>query len=198
MPAPETNRLFFALWPDEATRSACALAARELKLRMQPGGYLIQPERLHLTLLFLGDFVSRQKESAAIDAASRLRASPFTLRLEQAGAFGNREGVWWLAPRETPPQLTKLYEQLRERLREAAVPVDRVKFVPHLSVVRIAGKPLATTMIQAVNWPVTEFVLIRSLLNRQAEEYQIIGRWPLAGEIAAALPPGQLKLWENQ
>jgi len=45
----EQLRLFYALWPDKATRDA--LANLQLSIR----GRIILPQNLHITLAFLGD-----------------------------------------------------------------------------------------------------------------------------------------------
>jgi 2'-5' RNA ligase len=193
----EPNRLFFALWPDDATRAACAGVARDLKTRMQPDGYLIRPERYHLTLPFLGDTVPPEKEAAALQVAHLVSFPPFTLTLDQANSFKNREIPWYLAPREAPRELRLLHDCLRDALRVAGVVPERLRFVPHLTVVRNAGHALPPTQIAPVVWAVNEFVLIRSLLHSQPVEYQVIGRWPLNGVLTAEKPPPQMNLWEN-
>ena len=132
------NRLFFALWPGEEQRRACDEAARELRLKMQPGGYLSSPERYHITLLFLGDTVSPEAEAAALKAAARVRAAPFALNLELASSFrANKKIPWWLGPRETPPGLTQLYDRVNEAMLSAKVLPERMKFVPHLTILLI-------------------------------------------------------------
>ncbi|MEQ1440174.1 RNA 2',3'-cyclic phosphodiesterase [Fontimonas sp. SYSU GA230001] len=175
----EPNRLFFALWPDDAVRAAIAEAARKLRMRMQPGGYLARPERYHLTLLFLGDAVPARDEAAAIAAAAQVRVAPFTLQLDHAGSFRNRHIPWWLGSHAPPAQLHELHDRLREVLRQADVSIDRMRFVPHLTILREARQPLPPTAIAPVEWPVTEFVLVRSRLDLNPVEYEVIGRWPL-------------------
>lgn len=178
----EPNRLFFALWPGDAVRAAAAEAARTLRMRMQPGGYLSRPERYHLTLLFLGDVVPAREQAAAIEAAGRVRAAPFGLQLDHAGSFRNRHIPWWLGVREPPPQLNQLYEKLREAMRRAEVATDRMRFAPHLTVLRDARLPLPQTPITPIDWKVDEFVLVRSRLDLNPVEYELLGRWPLTGD----------------
>lgn len=192
----QLNRLFFALWPDEAARSASREAARQLQLRLQPGGYLSSPERYHLTLLFLGDQVRPEHEQAALRAAEGLRAAPFELCLDQAGSFRNKSVPWWLGPRQPPEALTQLHERLREAMARAQVPVERMRFVPHLTIARDARRVLPPTPVTPIRWAVQDFVLIRSRLDRQPLEYEILGRWPLTGAAATAPPssPPQLDL----
>ena len=190
----ELNRLFFALQPMGEVRNACAEAARDLKLRAQPGGYLSAPDLLHITLLFLGDFVPEAQQQLAVHAAGRVRSAPFTLRLDQASSFrNNRQIPWWLGPRERPPALDELYRRLREAMSEAGVSVDRMKFVPHLTVIRDAQRALADTAIKPIAWEVQEFVLLRSLLNQRPVVYEVLGRWSLIEGAAPAA--AQLKLF---
>lgn len=197
MPA-ELNRLFFALWPDDDVRNACTQAARDLKIRMQPTGYLSAAQRYHMTLLFLGDHVAADKEAAARQAAAAVRAAPFELKLDHAGSFrNNRQIPWWLGAREPPPGLQSLYERLRESMTRAGVTPERMRFVPHLTVLRDPRMTLPVTAIRPVIWPVTEFVLIRSHVDRSPVEYELLDRWPLdaAPDAVQPLPTAQLDLW---
>lgn len=191
----EPNRLFFALWPDDATRSATHDAAKQLKVKMQPGGYLSNADRYHITLLFLGDFVAHEQEQLALQAASRVRSAPFVLRLDRAGSFKNAKIPWWLGPAEPPPELAQLYQALHAQLLEAKVLPERMKFVPHLTILRDAGQALPKTVIQPIDWRVQEFVLVRSRLDLKPMQYEILERWPL---IAGDTPPprnGQMPLF---
>jgi 2'-5' RNA ligase len=122
---------------------------------------------------------------------------PFTLTFGQACSFRNLEVPWYLAPQETPSQLTHLYDRLRDDLRVAGVAVERMRFAPHLTVVRNASVMLPPTQVRPVVWAVKEFVLIRSVLHRQPAEYQLLGRWPLNGEGLPEKLPAQMNLWEN-
>ena len=193
----EPNRLFFALLPDDATRAACEVLARDLKLRMQPGGYPVNALRYHLTLLFLGDFVTPQQEETAIEVAHRVSSEPFMLSLDQAMSFRNREIPWVLVPRQAPVALQLLHDRLRQALRDVGVLPDRMRFAPHLTVLRNAGQVLPVTQVGPLSWPVREFVLIRSVLHRQPARYEVIGRWPLAGTGHESKAPAQMNLWEN-
>ncbi len=186
----QLNRLFFALWPEATAREACRDAARQLNIRLASSGRLTSAERYHLTLLFLGDQVPAAREAAAIEAAGRVQAPPFTLTLDQAGSFKNREVPWWLGPREAPPELGLLHERLREALQRAGVPPERMRFVPHLTIVREAAQILPPTPVAPISWDVREFVLIRSRLDLQPMRYEIVGRWPLRAD---APPPSPAK-----
>ncbi len=189
------NRLFFALWPNDAVRAASADAARQLRVRMQPGGYQSKPERYHLTLLFLGDHVTADREAAARQTASRVRSPPFSLRLDHAGSFRNPKIPWWLGSREPPAALQRLHDRLRDAMLQARVPVERMKFSPHLTIHRDAGAALPPTLIQAIDWQVQDFVLVRSRIDQSPVQYDILGRWPLDPDAPEDVAePGQLSL----
>ena len=49
---PETRRLFFALWPDEATRERMAALLKALR---GARGRAVKAEKLHVTLAFIGN-----------------------------------------------------------------------------------------------------------------------------------------------
>lgn len=191
------NRLFFALVPDAAARAACEGVARDLRLRMQPQGRWINPLRYHMTLLFLGDEVTPVQEQKAIEVAHRVSSPPFMLTLNQAMSLRNREIPWLLTPQEVPQELTQLHDRLRDALRAAAVPTERLRFSPHLTVLHNSGQMLPLTQVGPVSWQVTEFVLIRSVLQRQPAQYQILGRWSLEGMTGEDGAPAQMNLWEN-
>ena len=191
----QPNRLFFALVPDPEVRAACARVAKDIKMKAQPAGYLVNPERYHMTLLFLGDAVSAPQEEAALAAAATVRIAPFALTLDHAGSFArNRQVPWWLGPREAP-MADALSAALREAMHRAGVTPDRMRFVPHLTIVRDAHHALAQTAIKPIEWRVREFVLVRSVLDSTPPEYRVIGRWPLLESAVAASPPAQMKLF---
>jgi RNA 2',3'-cyclic 3'-phosphodiesterase len=52
----ETHRLFFALWPNDATRDALAATAQAVRQRQHPAGRWNRPSRFHVTLQFLGGY----------------------------------------------------------------------------------------------------------------------------------------------
>lgn len=182
MPTLPSNRLFFALWPSANLRAQITAAADVLSAH-HSGGYRLNPARYHMTLKFLGDNVATAAETAALDAAARVEAPPFSLRLDQAGSFGNRKIPIWLGSSAIPAELIYLDQALRRALGER--PRGRkLSFVPHLSVMRDAKLPLPVVRIEPIDWHVEEFVLIRSVLGAKVS-YEILCRYPLT---AAGIP----------
>ncbi len=98
------------------------------------------PERMHLTLRFLGEVapavIARIAERLETEYAG---VEPFPLRLEGAGAFPNaREArVIWvgLAPLAGP--LEQVQEAAESAAREAGLKREKRQFRPHLTVGRV-------------------------------------------------------------
>jgi 2'-5' RNA ligase len=87
-------RLFFALWPDQATvrtLSQWADSAHEIC-----GGRVMRPDTLHLTLAFLGDTPPDGAEILARATRER-RIAPGVVTLSRFGAFA-RPGIVWAGP----------------------------------------------------------------------------------------------------
>ncbi|MGQ0697051.1 MAG: RNA 2',3'-cyclic phosphodiesterase [Panacagrimonas sp.] len=198
MPA-ELDRLFFALWPDEATRSELGAAATHLRQKLRPVGRWIGAHRYHLTLHFLGDYATLPQALAqrAAEAAAKVRSPRFELKLDQAGSFGNRSIPWWLGPEHAPPELKQLWRAIRDALQAHSVPYDtKLRLTPHITVLRDAAHVLAPTPVPAVEWKVDQFVLIHSHLG-EASAYRVLGSWPLVSAEAAKAAVVQRDLWET-
>ncbi len=80
--AVATQRLFFALWPEPALQQHLAMTAAALLPR--DAGRRVRAENLHCTLVFLGAVEAAQRLCLE-DAASLVRAEPFTLTLDRLG-----------------------------------------------------------------------------------------------------------------
>jgi RNA 2',3'-cyclic 3'-phosphodiesterase len=171
--ATPTRRLFFALWPDATVREAVRAAADAAAARAGIGGRRTPMERIHLTLLFLGELGAGDEARARVVAGS-VRMAPFTLVLDRVGGFP-RARVLWVGPRQAPPALTALHRELREGLG-ALVP-DRRPLAPHLTCDRDASAPLPIAPIPPIPWAVDRFVLVHSE-PRASGRYHVVSQWP--------------------
>lgn len=179
------NRLFFALWPNDATRAALHTAAKNVLMKYPPGGRPSPARNLHLTLLFLGNDVPAEQEAAARKAAAAVRHAPFSHTLNIASSF-RESSDWWLGSRDASIELAELRRQLRERVNSARVGHDPKRVTPHVSFMRSAPQNLPPTQIKPIEWKVEDFVLARSILGGSAAAYEVIERWPLQAPEAAA------------
>jgi len=67
---------------------------------------------------------------------------------------------------------------LNVQLRAAGLPVDDRPHVPHVTLLRnTAGGEIPAC--EPVRWPVSEFVLVKSVTEPEGAHYEVIRRWPL-------------------
>lgn len=167
-------RLFFALWPDDATRAA--LAAWSERIHGVTGGRPTRPESIHQTLAFLGDCeAGRVLEIEA--AAGRVAPRRFELLLDEAGVWKHNR-IAWAGASAVPSELDALVAELRAALVAAHVAFDGKPFVPHLTLVRKARAGGALPALAPIRWPVAGFVLVRSVLRPDGSDYVLQRRWP--------------------
>ena len=177
MAETDLHRLFFGLWPDPVTRRGLAALARDLNI---PGGRVVHPEDLHLTLQFLGP-VPAARLAAVGAAADRVDGSPFELRITHTGHWP-RPRIAWCAPGEVPGALSVLVRGLGEQLAAVGYPPEDRPYRPHVTLARKARGAPAGTLAQSIRWPVSSFVLAESLSVPEPPRYRILRRWPLTAE----------------
>ena len=161
-------RLFIAVTLSEEMRRALTEAQNELRARGVRGSYTPE-ENLHLTLAFIGEYPDAE---AVLDALAELSFTPFPLRLEGMGCFGD---LWWAGLRLSPP-LTALARRVRRALAERGIPFDRKRFSPHITLIRRAAGTLPGTALRPVSMTVGAISLMRSDRGRGGMIYTELGR----------------------
>ncbi len=165
-------RLFFALWPPPAT--ARALEDWTQKVRKQTGGKPMRAENIHLTLAFLGE----AEPAKAIAAAQRVRGAPHALPIEQALHWKHNDIVW-AGPRATPAELQELVRQLHQALSDESFILEKRPFAAHVTLLRKARAPKLLPPLPRAEWPVDEFLLVRSHTVREGSTYEPLQRFTL-------------------
>jgi RNA 2',3'-cyclic 3'-phosphodiesterase len=162
-------RLFFALWPSGATAHALAKWADDAQ-RVTSGRRTAEGN-IHLTLAFLG-----QADAAkAVAAAGRVTAKAHQLPIEE-GRYINR--MVWVAPKQTPPALAALHQKLAMELYREEFMLERRPFAAHVTLIRDARRaPLPP--VPEVEWPVREFLLMRSSVSSGGATYEPLERFTL-------------------
>lgn len=172
----ERRRLFFALWPAPKLQAAISAAALAVARQRAVGGREIPAERLHLTLLFLGD-VTAKTEEILVAGAGRLASPAFQLSLDQAGCF-YRSRAFWLGASAAPRKLTLLWERLQTLAAGAGVEVDSRPLAPHVTCVRDIRHRIRPVPVPPVTWAARDFALVHSELGAQPR-YHVVSQWPL-------------------
>lgn len=158
--------LFYALWPDDATRAALAQLQTHVK------GRLTRMPNLHLTLAFLGP----QPEAlmpVLRSILAHLKAEPMDLDIDRLGHFA-RNRIAWAGMHALPHALTKLHGTLSQELGRRGITTDSGKaFRPHITLARDADAP-ADAPFEPFRWRAERIVLARSPLPEEKPFYQIL------------------------
>jgi RNA 2',3'-cyclic 3'-phosphodiesterase len=156
-PAAAKRKLFFALWPDPATRAALAQL-----LPLVPGRP-IPPAKLHLTLAFLG----QQEETrlpALLAILARLAVPAMQLRIDCFGYFV-RPHIAWAGMAQPPAALLDMQAQLMAELTAAGFdPATHGAFKPHITLAREAKHAPPDTPFAPVLWNVSQVALVESVM----------------------------------
>ena len=164
-------RLFFAIWPPASVARALADWAEEV--RGLSGGRRTAEGNIHLTLSFLG----QAEPARAIAAAKRVKAAPHHLPIEHARHV-NR--MIWVAPRQVPAPLAALHGALAVELYREEFILERRPFAAHVTLIRNA-RGAVLPALPAIDWPVGEFILVRSSLSSRGPSYEPLEGFTLAG-----------------
>ena len=177
-------RAFLGLALPQAVRGALQVQQFLLPLPRK-----VEPENLHLTLVFLGDCPEIALE-AAHEEFEALRQGRFSLALEGLGLFGkDKPRVAW-AGVAASADLMHLQAKVETIARRAGCPVDARKFLPHVTLGRFPPPPPVDAMrleravalgqgFRTEPWEVTELTLWRSHLTGSGPQYEVLARYPL-------------------
>lgn len=164
-------RLFFALWPPADT--ARALAAWARAAQRETGGRTIDEAKIHLTLAFLGDADARK----AVTAGGRVSGTIHRLPIDQA-RYWRESSIVWAGPHDTPAALRALFESLSLELYREQFILERRPFAAHVTLIRKA-RSARLPPLPALEWPVREFLLVRSALSSSGSAYEPLERFAL-------------------
>lgn len=178
----DSQRLFFAFWPDDSLRHAIIKACRRAVKRS--GGKPVPAANFHITLAFLGS-LDADGAGKARQAADRVRAAAFDLQLDRLG-FWSGSGLLWLGATQPPQAARVLAADLVRELRTRGLAPDAKAFVPHLSLARKVLKPGLLGAVPPLNWHVDAFALMRSHTHGRNSEYQLLASWPLESMAAGS------------
>lgn len=182
-------RLFIAVPTPPAVKDAATAVINGL--RGKGDVRWVTPDRLHLTLKFLGDTLP--EKVPALEENLREKAnnfSAFVVELGDVGAFPHprKPQTLWLGV-ERAEELSRLAEEIEQATCKLGFEREAKAFRPHLTLGRVKspkgqGELAAELRAAAGNsariaWPVEEVELIRSELLPSGPRYTILHRFPL-------------------
>lgn len=168
----ESLRLFFALWPDDATRTALMQLQAPLHGRIIPYG------NLHLTLAFLG----RQPAALLPDLKEILMhctSETAILTLDQLGYF-TRNRIVWAGTHQAPDALLLLVQELTQALASHGIGLNEPhNFKPHITLARDASPP-SDMVFDPIIWRADRVALVQSTTSAEGSIYQVLASRSLA------------------
>ncbi len=101
-----------------------------------------KPEKIHLTLKFIGEVEEELVSSIAKEIAFIEEYSSFNFNVTKFGFFYRNDlpSILWTGL-QTDESIQRLVEELNRRLSIFSIPVERRKFKPHLTMLRIKKNP---------------------------------------------------------
>jgi 2'-5' RNA ligase len=173
--ASSSSRLFLAVVPDADAAARIYRLARALKQAHKFDRDIIEPERLHVSLFFLGE-LSEHMLRIACEAAAEVRAHPFEVRFDRSVSFRGRPGnpPFVLVGNDGLNELLSLRRTLGVALASRGLRRLASKdFTPHITLL-YGERKVEEHPIEPIRWTVNDFVLIHSMNG-----HVHLGRWPL-------------------
>jgi len=194
-PVEPTRRLFFALWPDDATRATLAHATH--KAVRSCGGRPVAAHNLHATLLFLGS-VARSRVPEVMAIAARAAAESGAVDSSPPGFVFDRVEFWKKAHvLVATPRIAggrgdvvagALVEVLQRETINAGFAPDPKPFRPHVTLARKVAFLKTSLTMQPVPWSFADFALVASQTDADGPVYTVLASYPLAP--GDRVPPG--------
>lgn len=187
-------RTFIAIGLSRETRSAIADLTAEIPSNLGKITW-VRPDRMHLTLKFLGEIKERLREPVAARLAEACGASKsFSFDLKSIGCFpgARRPRVIWVGLEGNLKPLLNLQRKIDESLAELGFEPEKRRFSPHITLGRVRG-PINSGLLETVirenegrplgREAVREIVFMKSVLSPQGPAYTPLARVPLSHNI---------------
>ena len=192
-------RTFVAIDLPVAIQEALDSFEKELQKAQAPIAW-IKPERIHLTLKFLGDVAPERipEIQKSLKKAAGV-VSPFRLQPSGCGAFPTvkQMRVIWVGLTGDGGALDKLQQGVEGAMAELGFKREDRPFRPHLTVGRVKGRQhlrslqdllIARQGFEAEAFDVTELVLYKSELRPEGARYTPLFRKTFNPESPAKTP----------
>ena len=169
-----------------------AIALQETLARSGADVKWVEPENLHVTLLFLGEVDAREAPRVCQLVADGTRKhAAFPMTVETVGCFPNarRPRVLWVGVGQGTQELCALHADLEEPLTELGYRREERRYTPHITLGRVkSDRPpdsLAMALARHAGWKggeidVREILVMSSELTPQGPIYTVLSRARLA------------------
>jgi len=159
-------RVFFALWPDGATRKGLEKIQQPIR-----NGRKLVAANLHLTLHYIGEV---KDVKCLLDKAARISFQSMAFSLDQYGIF-RRARVLWAGPEFWPEELTALAAECRHVAAECGHPPKGERFHPHVTLARKIKTLPELPDFDRLSWRYSSFCLVESVSTPNGVVYKKLG-----------------------
>jgi 2'-5' RNA ligase len=148
----------------------------------------VEPENLHVTLLFLGEVEDRSvPDVCRLVQSCTAQHSPFPMSVETVGCFPNarRPRVLWVGVGAGVQPLCALHDELEIPLQDLGYRREERRYTPHITLGRVkSDRPaadLAAALAKKADWKagettVHELLVMSSELTPQGPHYTVLSR----------------------
>jgi 2'-5' RNA ligase len=182
-PAPDTvERLFLGLMLPGPQAAEAVQVLEHSRVTEGLRGNPIRKDRLHITLIHVGDYANALPGStvdAVRHAAGAVALPAFEISLDRVASFSGAPGRYpHVLLGDAGVEALKAFraDLLTSVVRHGVKPLSRAEFNPHVTL-SYADQRLPERPIRPITWRPEEFVLIHSEVGRSI--YHTLGRWPL-------------------
>jgi 2'-5' RNA ligase len=144
-----------------------------------------KPEKLHITLKFLGD-IEVEKISEIVEVVEKVakRFSKFKLKITESGIFPTvkKPRILWFGLFDEKGSLKKINDGLESELERIGFAKDKRNFKPHLTIVRLREPQKSGELVkkhlenkfEPVEFEVSEIVIYESKLQSTGSIYILV------------------------
>ncbi|HWU84390.1 MAG TPA: 2'-5' RNA ligase family protein [Rhodocyclaceae bacterium] len=176
--AAASHSYFFALRPGAADAARIYAFASALLAMRGISGRRIAPERLHVTLAWLGQELDAAALTRACNAAGSLHQAALELHFDAAMSFAAPSGPFVLLGDSGLEAVHALHAALAAALATAGFVLAQ-DYIPHLTLSYDPRHRAARETIEPIGFRATEFVLVKSHIG--LSRHEVLLRWPLRG-----------------
>jgi len=148
----------------------------------------VEPENLHVTLLFLGEVDEREVPGVCkLVAQETARHADFTMSVETVGCFphARRPRILWAGVGHGTQELCALHDGLEPPLEELGYRREERRYTPHITLGRVTSDRATSALVQALagqaGWKggeieVADLQVMSSQLTPKGPVYTVMSR----------------------
>lgn len=169
----DSSRMFFALWPDDATRQDLMELCQSISIKEIKW---MRPQNFHVTLVFLGN-IDTTAELLIKKSAAAISAESFVVTFDRL-TYWSKPKVLCLTSRQQPPgELGMLVEMLGLAVESCGLQIDTKPYTPHITLARHCNA-FAEQDCEPIVWRAKSFCLVGSCCESGGVFYKVIQQWP--------------------